>query len=316
MTALRRYVFGFLAVCTALAVGIALGTGPLRSDLVGAADTAQTSRVASSADARNSSRLSAAVTAGTADRLLHNTLSGRTVTVVVLPGAAHRTVTAMAAAVERAGALQPLVVHLMPGVVDPGKKTYVDSVARSALKHRPDVARTAGHDTYQRMGAVLARAYVGSGSRTAYDSESRDIDAELQGAKMVTLSQPPVRRGSFVVVVAPRPDGQGQYAAASQVIEAQLVTALAARSDGALLLSPPAVGNGHGDVGGEASLVAGWPLADRHTERLSTLNAVAGPASRVTAIYALLSASDGKPGDFGVFGRRVRLPAALTGSHH
>jgi hypothetical protein len=213
----------------------------------------------------------------------------------------------MVSAVEQAGALQPLVVHLMPDVVDPAKKTYVDSVARGALKHRRDIANAAGHDTYQRIGAVLARAYVGSGAQTAYDAESRDIDAQLQGAKMVTLSQPPVRRGSFVAVIAPRTDGQGQYAAASQVIEAQLVTALASRSDAAVLLSAAPAGSG--------SPVAGWPKADRHSARLSTLNAAAGPASPVVAIYALLAAAEGTPGNFGVIGRKVRLPAALTGSH-
>lgn len=305
MNVLRRSAFVVLAVSTALAVGIALGSGPLQNRFTDASETRSGSPVRSGVAAMpHGQRLSAAVTSGTATRLLQGRLSGRTVTVVVLPRAPAAAVTGIVAALGQAGALDPLVARLSADVVDPAKKTYVDSVALSALQHRRDIESQAGSDTYQRIGAVLARAYVGSGGDTSYDAEAQDIDAELQGAKIVRLGQPPVRRGELVVLVAPRTFGGGQYAAASRVIEAQLVAAMSAQSDGAVLVAAASHSRD--------SVSAGWPPGARRGLPLSTLNVVTGPATPVTAVYALLAAADGKPGDFGIIGDSVRLPPGLA----
>lgn len=305
MTGLRRFVFGLLATCTAFAVGIALGSGPLHHRFTNASDVRASSATARSGNSgvQPGQRLSAAVTSGTAGRLLSGRLAGRTVTVVVLPGAPSATVTGLVAALRQAGAPDPVVARLTADAVDPANKAYVDSFAQGSLQHHGDVRKLAGSDTYGRIGAVLARAYVGSSGDTAYDSEARDIDAELRGAKIVRLDQTPVRRGSLVVVVAPGTLGGGRYAAAASVIEAQLVAALTARSDGALLVAAA--------VGSHDSVTVGWPAGVRRDLPLSTLNVVTGSASPMTAVFALLAAADGAPGDFGVIGGSVRLPPGL-----
>jgi Copper transport outer membrane protein, MctB len=309
VTAFRRYLFGVLAVCTAFAIGVALGGGPLRGNFVDVNASTSPSPAPGGSTAPVADRdlrLDAALTSAAGHRLLHNQLAHETVTVVVLPKVPHATVTGLVSTVQQAGGLPPVVVRLSGDLVDPAKKTYVDSVATSALKNLPDITTAAGADTYERIGAVLARAYVGTGSSATFDAEASSIDAQLQGSRLVRLKAAPVRRGGLLVVVAPRLASRGQYAAAGRVIQAQLVTAMAKQADGAVLLSP-------GSAGAD-SVTAGWPPGLKTGVPLSTLNVATGPASYVSAVYALLSAAHGQPGDFGVFGTLVRLPPGLAAS--
>ncbi len=306
MTLLRRNLFGFLAACTSLAVGIALGGGPLQGHFVDTGFNANSSG-RSSAPRTNTNaglRLAGAVTSALSPWLLHNRLSGRSVAVFALPGVPATTVNGLVAAVQKAGGLTPVVAHLAPGLVDPRKKTYIDSVASGSLRHRPDISANAGHDTYSRMGAVLARAYVGRNASSTFDPESRGIDAELQGANVITLKQAPVRRGSLVVVLAPRTVTTGPYAAATRVIITLLVKALAQASDGAVLVAP---GAGRGRNRAAATRKhGGIPL--------SVVNVSMGSGGAVVAIYALTAAVNGHPGRFGVFGKAVALPPGLAAS--
>lgn len=308
MTALRRYLFGILAVCTAFAIGVALGGGPLQGrfvDAPGGGAHGSASGSPSQVAAQRSARLDAAITAASSRRLLRDQLRSRTVAVVVLPGVGHSTVTGLVGAIHKAGGLTPVVARLSADLVNPTKKTYVDSVATGSLRNRPDVGTTAGSDTYERMGAVLARAYVGTGASTTFDAEASGIDAELQGAQLVKLAKTPVRRGSLLMVIAPRSGSRGAYAAAAQVIQAELVTALADSCDGAVLVSAASSSD---------SLTKGWPNRLRRDPKLSTLNIATGPASRLAAVYALVAAAGGHPGDFGVFDNSVRLPPGLVGA--
>jgi Copper transport outer membrane protein, MctB len=309
VTALRRFLFGVLAVCTAFAIGVALGGGPLRGNFVDVNASAHPSSARGASAAAATGRgvqLDAAVASAAAQRLLRNQLAHQTVTIAVLPNVPHSTVRGLISAVAQAGGLPPVVLRLSPTLVDPAKKTYVDSVATSALNNRSDVATAPGADTYERMGAVLARAYVGTGSKVTFDGEASSIDAQLQGSRLVRLKEPPVRRGGLLLVLAPRTAERGQYAAAGRVIQAQLVTAMAAHVDGAVLVSPASAGGG--------SVTAGWPPGLAAGVPLSTLNVAIGPASYVTAVYALTSAAHGEPGSFGVFGTAVKLPPGLASS--
>ncbi len=308
MSVLRRFVFGLLAVCTALGVGIALCGGPLQGNFVNegrstdAPSIALRERVAALGHRQ---LLSDAVTSVAADRLLRAKLTGQTVTVVVLPGVPEVAVTGLTEAVHSAGALTAVVVRLSADLVDPAKKTYVDSVAASSMKNRADVASGRSGETYEQIGALVARAYVGAGGDTAFDEEAAGIDAELQGARLVTVDSTPARRGSLVAVLAPRASAPGEFAVASTVIQARLVATLAAKSAGAVLVAPPpAVPRG---------LVVSLS-GDRRPEGLplSTLSADVTPATSVLAVYALAAAAASQYGDFGAEGHSVSLPPGLA----
>lgn len=299
MTLLRRYLFGLLAVCTAFALGIALGGGPLQGRFVDTGASATTGAGRTQLNRHAGLRLAGALGAAVGSHLLQGQLTGRSVAVFALPGVSRHAVQREVSTLHEAGGLTPVVAHLSAYLIDSRKKTYVDSVAAGSLRHHPEVGRGVGHDTYARIAAVIARAYLSSGRQAPFDKEAQALDAELQGAKIVSLEQTPVGRANLLVVLAPQAPNAGAYAKASRLIVTSLVKALAREADGAVLVSPPT----HGAVGSAAE--------PRFAAHLSTVNVFAGTASRVVVVYALLAAANGDPGSFGVFGNGVRLPPGL-----
>ena len=85
----------------------------------------------------------------------------------------------------------------------------------------------------------LARAYIAHGSDSEIDDEATKIDSELQGAKLVSVDGTPLRRGTFVVVLAPGTHGSDSYQTAQMVISHDLVKALVDGSDGTVVASTP-----------------------------------------------------------------------------
>ncbi|HEY7042345.1 MAG TPA: copper transporter [Nocardioidaceae bacterium] len=310
MTALRRWVFPILVALLAFAIGIALGGGPLQTDEGGETDAglardkqALQDDVASlRSDRTFDDGLSQALSA----RLLDKRLEGRSVTLVVLPGIDERSVAATEQDVKLAGADVPVVVRLDDGLLNPGKKTYVDSVATNSLKGASDLASLAGASTYERAGALVARAYAGKGNNADVDDEAARIDSELQGAELVAVDGTPIRRGTFVVVLAPGEHGQDSFTRAQMVIAGDLVTALVHGSDAVVVGSSPTSSQSGGliDV-----LTADQDLA---STRLSTINVADSPAGRIALVYALAAAASGAPGHYGVDGDEAVLPPGLA----
>ena len=162
MTVLRRHLFAILAVCAALAVGIALGAGPLQGDS-GAADeaalqsdnTGLSDRVAQLEQTRV---FDDAMTKAASSGLVSGRLSGRTLTLVVLPGVPGATVDGVRTAVQQAGGSTAVTAVVQPDMVDPAKKTYVDSVAANSMKGLKDLGPGAKGETYDQVAALVARA--------------------------------------------------------------------------------------------------------------------------------------------------------------
>lgn len=309
MAGFRRYLFFVLALSTALAVGIALGGGPLQGRFASqeravSARTAELNRTVVSL--RRNQLFNDAMNAATSRQVVRNQLVGRTVALLVLPGVGASTATGVTNAVEDAGATVTVSAHISPDLINPAKKTYVDSVADSSLKGRDAVAQAAGVETYERISALVARAYVGHGDHTDFDAVAAGIDAELQGARLVSLEKKPVRRGALVVVVAPGASPRSELTTASNVIQSQFVAVLAAASDGMLVAAPPSSSSPGGLLNAVKSLTRTTDLP------ISTLNVINSPSGRVAAVYALAASADGLAGEYGVSTSGARLPPGLT----
>ena len=308
MTVLRRYLFLFLAVCTALAVGIAVGGGPLQGRLT--ADdhtTGWTTELGQTVSSLQRAQLfDDAVSQATAPQVVRNRLVNRGVAVLVLPGVPDATVLALVDAIEQAGGTVPVTARLSSDLVNPAKKTYVDSVAESSLRGLDDVAKAAGAETYERIGTLVARAYVGHGDVTDFDEEAADIDAELQGARLVSTQVQPTARGALVVLLAPRASPPNPLTTAANVIVGQLVTAVAAGSDGVLVAGPPSSSSSGG------LLKALGHVSSPPDASVSTLNVIGSAAGQIAAVYALESTAQRRPGDYGVVAGDVRLPPGLA----
>ena len=310
MSAVRRAVFPILIALLAFAIGIALGGGPLQTEEGGNSTAALKRDNAALKDRATELRSSGAfdegVNAALAGRLLEGQLAQRSITLVVLPGVSDDTVASTTEALEQANAQVAVVAHLDSDLIDPGKKTYVDSVVTASLKGAPDLEKVSDESTYVRAGALLARAYAGSGSDANIDDEAAKIDSELQGARLVAVDGTPIRRGTFVVVLAPGSHGSDSFTTAQMVISHDLVSALAKASDAVVVASTPTSSSPGGLI---AVLNADKTLQGK---RLSTVNVVDSAAGRTTLVYALAAAASGAPGSYGIDGGEAVLPPGLA----
>jgi len=307
---LRRYLIPVFAACITLAVGIALGGGPLQS--AGADDSASlredNQRLEDTLTGLESARVfDDAWTAALAPRVLDGRLADAQVTLVVLPGVSDDAVDDMRVAIEQAGGRAAAVVAVDADVLDPGKKTYVASVADSSLSGASGIDVPPETDVYARFGSLLARAYVGSSaSGGAFDDVAVKVDAELRGAKLVRIAEEPLRRGSLVVVLGAGDSGDEAVTEAAQVIATELVVELARRADAVVVSTPP---SGRVEGGLLDALSAGDDLAGL---RVSTVNAGTTSGGLVSTVYALASALADEPGDFGVVDGKAVLPPGFA----
>jgi hypothetical protein len=236
--------------------------------------------------------------------LLHGQLTNTSVAVFVLPGVSRATVDGVVSSVQQAGGDVSILAHLSPTLVDPAKKTYVDSVATNSLKGMDDLASVVRLSPYARIGALLARAYTGPSDGVAVNDESRRIDAQLRGAKLVELASPLRRRGSAVIVLASAHHGGADWVNIARQIEAPIVDGLASAGDGLLVAGPAAASLSGGliDVVRTSTLI-------KHA--VATLDVADTPSGRVVAAAALAAAIAGQPGNFGLSAGKVVLPPTL-----
>jgi hypothetical protein len=308
MSMLRRHVFGLFTACVALAVGVALGAGPLQGD-ASAGDTGGHDAAALHDDVaalKAGQTFATSVLGASSTTVLHSALTGASVTLVVLPGVPHAAVKGLRDAVGAAGGQVNVTAHVAPTLVDPAQKTYTASVASTSVRGLRDLRGVPADQPYAQIAALVTRAYVGRGTDLVLDDEAVKIDSELRGAKLVTVEGALHRRSSLVVVLASGSHGTDPLTSASHVIETQLVSSLAAGSD-AVLVATPSTGS---DPGGLLSSVTG--LKSLRHARLSTLNELGTPAAQIGAVYALAAAAHGTTGAYGVDGTSVRLPPGLS----
>lgn len=309
MITLRRYLFLLLAVCTALAAGIALGSGPLQGrppsdERLASSRTAELSQAVTSL--RRARLFDDAVMAATSHQVVRDQLAGQTVTMLVLPRVPDSTVAGASEAISRAGGTVTVTAHISPDLIDPAKKAYVESVADGSLQGRDDVPQVVEAQTYERIGALVARAYVGRGEDSDFDEEAADIHAELEGARLVSTQEPPLRRGTLVLILAPGAATRSAAATAANVISTQLATTVAAASAGALIAAPPSASSPGG-------LLTALPKAEQPADvAMSTLNVIDSPAGQVAAVFALAATANGQPGEFGTAPGGPHLPPRLA----
>lgn len=309
MTSLRRYLVPIFAACITLAIGIALGSGPLQN-----ADGTDnpTSLAAANAELRDQLRsaeaarvVDATLADGLVPRLLPDRLTGHGVTLFVLPGVSEPAVTAMRTALEQAGGSVAVVVTLGDDVIDASKRAYVGSVASSSLRGM-EVQDVGSEQAFAQLGVLLARAYVGTTKSLVFDDTAIKIDAELQGAKLVTLDAEPTARGTSVVVLAPGDNGEDAVASARNVITTDLLSTVIPATEATTVVTPTA----GRDPGGLLDVLSDSEVMGE--DPVSTSNAGTSSAGTLIGVYALSAALSGSPGDFGVVDGIAVLPQALA----
>jgi hypothetical protein len=312
VTGLRHLLLSLAAAGMALLLGMALGAGPVteRAAADRAADSARLrDRVAAledraaalSADAAREAKAAAALAAP----LTAGRLDGRSVLVVVTPGARKADVRSTDAALEDAGATVTATLTLTGAYVDPAKaQSPLEDLSLRLVP--PGVEFADGALPIDRVGTVLARATVqrpegDDAADSAIDSDAAEVIAGLDELEAVRLDGTPGRRAELAVVVTGPGDAGDSVPALTG-----LLAALDLGSRGAVLTGPGA------GADGLLSDVRQEQRAD--LDGVSTVDSAGTTLGSAALVLSLAEQVDGRAGDYGLgaSARRV-LPLDAAG---
>lgn len=284
-------------VAVVLALGVAIGAGPLQEDhdrrarALAAQEQELAARDQEIAGLTRAARFHDAYAAATASRVLRGVLTGRTVALVQLPGADPATVADFRALIDAAGGEVTADVLLSAPVADPGQRPLIGALT-SQLATQEDLVMPAGGGGYERFGALLARAVAipsTSPLRGApYDATALGIVSGFQQAELVGSEAVVSSRAALTLVVA---GAVSADASGTTDLLASVVRAYAARSR--VVVAGP---TGSSVADGVLALLRGpkTPVG-----LLSTVDSAELAGARVSAILALAVHPRGTVGSYG-----------------
>jgi hypothetical protein len=297
----RYHIVSIVSVFLALAVGIALGGGPLKGEVDDTlVDQVQADRAvkadlrAEIANLRSSNAFVDGFADAVAPGLLSQTLSGRVVTLVALPTSQQSEVTALADMVSTAGGTVGGTVRVGDGLLDVGNKELVDELSSQLLDGASDVNVPADASGYEAMGALVARA-IGTDKEpggAGVDATSDSILAGLSTAGLMSADGALDRRGSLVLFVAGAGSGSDEEQTAAATILTTLATAVDADTGGVVVAGPMSSARDHGVV----RAIRDDVVAARD---VSTVDSLGRAAARIVAVMALAGQAEEQTGHFG-----------------
>lgn len=313
MISLRAHLVTLVAVFLALAVGVALGGGPLAD-----AGPDDDRALATGAPEVPGSGAGDAFAAAVAPKVLRNRLEDRSVAVVSLPGADDEVLDALGDRITDAGGRVVGRYAVAPTLLEPGEKQLVDSLGRQLITEyaKKDLDRSA--PPYERLGGLLALS-LASTDRSGDQAGSRasSLLANLTGAGVATAEGEPRKRAPLVLVVlgddpvdvvlppADRATGEvsaddvATTEAATDAVLVGLLAGLRRDAAGVLLAGSSASG-----ADGALSRVR----EDDQLADVTTLDGVETTVGQVSVALALSRALDGAVGDHGASGPDGAVP--------
>lgn len=299
MITFRYHVVSLVAVMMALAVGIALGGGPLQRSADDSSPVESDAETLVSTQAQLTLLLEGAgftdaYADQTADVVLRDSLAGRAVTLMTLPGADEADATTIVDMVERAGGTVTVRAVVGEKLLDVGSRQLVSELAVQMSETAGKAVEVSPEVTgYEQMGVLVAQALVSD--RTGgepLDGAGESILAGLETADLLSVTGNVDDRGSLVVVLAGEPYGSPDERQGAGSILSTLVSVLDERSDGVVVAGPV-------QASADDGLVA-MVRADPTTANLvSTVDAVERTAGAVVTALALAAEAGGRTGHYG-----------------
>ena len=307
MISFRYHIVSIVSVFLALAVGVALGGGPLKGEVdhtlvnqVKADRQAKADLKAQIAAMRNTNQFEDSFAGTVAPGLLAGTLKGRAVTLMVLPGASQDAVSSLSELVGQAGGTVGGTMRIGQKLLDVANKQLVDELGSQLLSGASDVNAPQGASGYQRMGALIARA-VGTteDGGAAVDDTANSILAGLSTAGLMTSEGDLNRRGSLVLMVAGPSTGTSEQRQGANTIVSTLAEEIDADTDGVVITAPVDTARSDGLIAAvradvvTARDVSTVDVLDRTAGRVVTVMALADQARGKTGAYGAMNAADG-----------------------
>jgi hypothetical protein len=312
----RYHIVSIVSVFLALAVGVALGGGPLK----GTVDNTLVSQV--HADRQTKRDLMAQVTALRTDnrfnddfastvapRLLHGDLRRRVVTLVVLPTADPDQVASLRHLVEVAGGTVGGTMRVGKKLVDVSGKQLVDELGNQLETRTSGLDIPADAAPYERMGALVARA-IGTNTKggAAVDNTATSILAGLSTTNLMSAEGRLEQRGDLVLFVDGPGEGDAGARQSTSTIVTSLVQAVDAGTAGVVLAGPVESAKKGGSIKAVRDDVGA-------AKDVSTVDTLARTAGQVVAVMALAGQADGHTGHYGaVDAANGAMPGASAGT--
>ncbi len=300
MISFRYHIVSIVSVFLALATGVALGGGPLKGEVDNTLVRQVEADRKAKADLREQIGALSSANAFTDDfatevapDLVGGDLDGRAVTLLVLPGAEESVVTSLTDLVETAGGTVGGVVRAGDGLVDVGNKQLVDELGSQLLDGVNDVTVPEDASTYERLGAILARAIATDEDAGApVDDAANSILSGLSTADLMSPAGDLTRRGSLVLVVGGSgPEDTTEREGAGAVVTA-LVDAMDNATDGVVVAGPIAAARNGGVVDAVREEVV-------TAQEVSTVDTLERAAGQVVSMMALAEQAGGEAGHYG-----------------
>lgn len=313
MITFRYHIVSIVSVFLALAVGIALGGGPLKGEVdntlskeVAARKAAEAQLRADNSVLRQQLTFYDTVSDTTAGKVLGKKLAGRPVAVVALPGADADTLAGLESRVATAGGTVSGTYRIGEKLGLPGDRDVVDQLSSQLVEDAPGVEVDGGASAYERLGAVIGRA-IGTPETTAdYDKASGNIVSALNTAGLLSADGAPKGRAGLVLVLAGPPDASKAGKAAERIHRA-VISALGKAVGGVVVSGSAASAR----PGGLLETIRGDVAV---SATVSTVDSADTGLGRVVAVLALAEQAHGGSGQYGaVSAADGAMPGAVQG---
>ncbi|MGW0227247.1 copper transporter [Actinopolymorpha singaporensis] len=299
----RYFLVSIAAIFLALAVGVALGAGPLKGELdqqlrgtISAVSKEKDGLRKQIADLQQGDKYRDSFAADIAPSLVKGRLSGQKVVVVALPNADSGVVKDVEQSLTSAGATVTGTVSMTDKWSDPSQRQFLEELATRLVTG--DVRMPDNGSAYDRAGVVLARALVTRDAKAAgrKDNATPTImgafgegdlvngDSDLPQADLAVVVAPPVPAKP-----KPTPDSDANQAWVS------LARSLDSASRGAVMVGDPSAA---GDGGVLASLRADKQARDA----VSSVDVADLASGQVATVWALAEQATGGVGQYGAVG--------------
>lgn len=309
MTGLRRHVIAVVAALFALAVGIAIGGGPLSYVPDQAADSPSTAPDETDADSDTpttspNDNFATVFAASVAPLVYDGALLGHPTAILAMPGADPDVVDAMAIHVKAAGGGLTGVFELEDAVVDLGETSLIDTLGSQLMtqldtEYNDDrVDPTAS--TYVRFGQLVALA-ISTPVKRGLRAEARELTIRTSLATAGLLTSPDgARLAPLVIAILPPDDADDDNRLATASVFRGITIGLGDNPAGIVMMGDTA--------SGASGVLAELRDDDQVTATVSTADGSDTGVGQVTAMLALIKTLDNIVGSYGASGADGAVP--------
>jgi hypothetical protein len=296
----RYHLVSIIAVFLALALGLVVGASALRGPLVDQLKNRSSQLEKDNQSLRTQNRATdqlngydSQVMDGLSPQIVDGQLKGDSVVFVEAPGADDQVRAKTADLVSKAGARISGYVTLQDKYLDPGQLSTLSELTDQLKPATLDFPADAS--PYDRAAMELAAVLVTrqASSTGQEDPAAGQVLAGFKTAGFLNYSGQPTTRATLAIVIAPTAASKDKDSSAENKALVALPVFLSGFANGTV-----AAGNADSAAdGGMIKAIRDEGKAQGHVSTVDTADASAG---RLTTVFALSYAKQGKTGDYGV----------------